>query len=83
MRSKLARMEPRSEACTIRISFLTRAIMKMMSSTALPKVTFINAPTVSPMRLATLSVAWLRSPANGMIAIAFIAKMMLAGMPAK
>lgn len=30
---------------------------KIISSTALPKVTFISAPTVSPISLATLSVA--------------------------
>ena len=47
----------------------------MISSTALPNVTFISAPTVSPILLATLSVAWLRRPAKGMIAMAFIPKM--------
>jgi len=47
----------------------------MISSTALPNVTFISAPIVSPILFATLSVAWLRSPANGMIAIAFIPNM--------
>lgn len=47
----------------------------MMSSTALPKVTFISAPIVSPILLATLSVAWLSRPAKGMIAMAFMPKM--------
>ena len=47
----------------------------MISSTALPNVTFISAPTVSPILLATLSVAWLRRPAKGMIAMAFIPNM--------
>lgn len=46
----------------------------MMSSTALPKVTFISAPTVSPILLATLSVAWLSKPARGTIAMAFMPK---------
>ena len=44
----------------------------MISSTAFPKVTFISAPMVSPILFATLSVAWLRRPARGMIAMAFI-----------
>lgn len=57
--------------------------MKMISSTAFPKVTFMRAPIVSPSRLATLSVAWLRRPARGMIAIAFIAKTMPADAPLK
>ena len=48
----------------------------IISSTALPKVTFISAPMVSPILLATLSVAWLRRPARGMIAIAFMPKTM-------
>ena len=57
--------------------------MKMMSSTALPNVTFIKAPTVSPRLLATLSVAWLRRPASGMMAMAFMANMTPAGNLAK
>ena len=57
--------------------------MKMISSTAFPKVTFIRAATVSPQRPAMLSVAWLRSPATGIIAIAFMAKTMPAGTDAK
>lgn len=48
---------------------------KMISSTALPNETFNRAPKVSPRRLATLSVAWLNSPARGMMAMAFMAKM--------
>ena len=55
------------------------AHMKMMSSTAFPNVTFIKAPTVSPIRLAMLSVAWLRSPASGTMASAFIANTTPAG----
>lgn len=54
----------------------------MMSSTALPKVMFIRAPIVSPSSLATLSVAWLSSPARGMMAIAFIAKTIVLFTPA-
>lgn len=50
---------------------------KIINSTAFPKVTFVNAPIVSPMRLATHSVAWLNKPAKGTIATAFIAKMMV------
>lgn len=57
--------------------------MKMISSTAFPKVTFIRAATVSPQRPAMLSVAWLRRPATGIIAIAFMAKTMPAGTDAK
>ena len=41
-------------------------------------MTFSKAPIVSPNRLATLSVAWLNNPANGIIATAFIAKMISA-----
>jgi len=48
--------------------------MKMMSSTALPKVTFNKAPIVSPSFAATLSVAKHSRYARGMIAIAFMAK---------
>ena len=48
----------------------------MINSTALPKVTLISAPIVSPRRLATHSVAWLNNPAKGMIATAFMPKMM-------
>ena len=55
----------------------------MMSSTALPNVTFISAPTVSPILLATLSVAWLNSPARGMMAMAFIANTIVGFTPAK
>ena len=54
----------------------------MISSTALPKVMFIRAPIVSPISLATLWVAWLNSPASGIIAIAFIANTMLLFTPA-
>ena len=57
--------------------------MKMINSTALPNVTFIKAPMVSPRRQATLSVAWLRRPASGIMAIAFIAKTTPAGMDVK
>ena len=48
--------------------------MKTMSSTALPNVTFIRAPTVSPILEATLSVAYDSRDARGMIAIALMAK---------
>ena len=54
----------------------------MISSTALPKVTFMRAPIVSPSSLATLSVAWLSNPASGTIAIAFIANTMVGFTPA-
>jgi len=57
--------------------------MKIMSSTAFPNVTFISAPAVSPVRLATLSVAWLRRPARGTMAIAFIANTTPAGIEEK
>jgi len=57
--------------------------MKMMSSTAFPNVTFISAATVSPHLLATLSVAWLRSPASGTMAIAFRPKTTPAGICVK
>lgn len=102
MSNKFARIEPSSEACTILISFFTRAMllrrqhtasisqkltwlsthMKMINSTAFPNVTFIRAPIVSPIRTATLSVAWLNRPARGMIAMAFMAKTMPADAPA-
>ena len=74
IRRRLARIDPSREACTMRICFATSAIMKMISSTALPKVTFINAPMVSPILPATLSVANDRSAASGIMAIAFMAK---------
>ena len=54
----------------------------IISSTALPKVMFMRAPTVSPKSLATLSVAWLSSPARGIMAIAFIAKTIVLFTPA-
>ncbi len=54
----------------------------MINSTAFPNVTFISAPIVSPILFATLSVAWLRRPASGMIAIAFIENMMTGLTPA-
>lgn len=57
--------------------------MNTINSTALPNVTFINAPTVSPRRLATLSVAWLRRAASGTIATAFMANITPAGSCAK
>lgn len=50
---------------------------KMINSTALPKLTFNNAPSVSPSLCATLSVAKESIPAKGIIAMAFIAKMMV------
>ena len=53
-----------------------RRTHKIINSTALPKETLISAPIVSPRRLATHSVAWLNNPAKGMIATAFMAKMM-------
>ena len=59
-----------------------RKTYNMMSSTALPNVTFMSAPTVSPILLATLSVAWLSIPARGMIAIAFIANTVVGLTPA-
>lgn len=83
MSSRLDRIDPSSEAWTMRISFLTRAMMKMMSSTALPNVTLSSAPIVSPSLLATLSVACDSSPARGMMAMAFMAKTMPADVPAK
>lgn len=72
--NRLARIEPRIEACTIRISFFARAMMKMMSSTALPKETLSKEAQVSPSLLATASVACASSPASGMMATAFMAK---------
>ncbi len=57
--------------------------MNMINSTAFPNVTFNNAPMVSPNRLATLSVAWLKKRASGTIASAFIAKITPAGIRAK
>jgi len=40
-----------------RFTEVSEKTYKIISSTALPKVTFIRAPTVSPILLATLSVA--------------------------
>ena len=62
--------QPVSEAPALE---LAPGTYKMISSTALPNVTFINAPTVSPKSLAILWVAWLNKPAKGTIAIAFMA----------
>lgn len=73
--NKLASMLPRRLACTMRTSSLTKAMTKMMSSTALPKVMFIRAPTAGPRLAAMVSVAMLRSPASGMIAMAFMVNM--------
>ncbi len=53
----------------------------MINSTALPNVTFSNAPNESPSLRATVSVAKLSSPASGMMATAFVAKMAAGGMP--
>ena len=53
-----------------------------INSTAFPKVTLVKAPTVSPIRLATHSVAWLRMPAKGMTAIAFRANTIVGFKPA-
>lgn len=49
----------------------TNTHMKIISSTEFPNVTLINAPNASPISLATLSVAWARSPASGMTATQF------------
>lgn len=46
----------------------------MISSTALPKETLSKDAQVSPILLATLSVACANNPANGMMATAFMAK---------
>jgi hypothetical protein len=72
MSSRLDRMEPSSDACTMRISSLERAMIKMISSTALPNVTFMSAPIASPICAATLSVAKLSRPASGTMATAFM-----------
>lgn len=56
---------------------------KIMSSTAFPNVTFMRDPIVSPMSLATLSVAYASSPASGIMAIAFIANTIFPFTPAK
>lgn len=55
----------------------------MINSTALPKLTFSKAPNVSPSLCATLSVAKASIPAKGIIAMAFIAKMIVGFTPAK
>ena len=47
---------------------------KMISATALPDVTSISAPIVSPRFDATLSVAWLSRPASGTMATQLTAK---------
>ena len=71
MSSRLARIEPSKEACTMAISSATRAMIKMMSSTAFPKVTFNRAPMVSPISAATHSVAYPSIHAKGIMATAF------------
>lgn len=48
-RSKLESMEPMREVCTMMTSFLTRAMMATMSSTALPKEALRRPPIVSPV----------------------------------
>ena len=55
----------------------------MISSTALPKVTFINAPMASPKPAATVSVAFPSKPASGTMAMAFMANTTPAGACAK
>jgi hypothetical protein len=82
IRSKLAKIDPRSAAWTTRIWFAASKIMNRINSTALPKDTFSKAPSVSPSLAATLSVAWASIPARGMIAIAFMEKMMTGFRPA-
>jgi hypothetical protein len=47
---------------------------KMTTSIRLPKVIFMSAPTVSPISLAMVSVAYVNNPDNGMIAIALDVK---------
>jgi hypothetical protein len=75
MSSRLARIDPRRDACTMRISFFTKAMMKMINSTAFPNDTLSRAPQVSPNLVATLSVARLSRPARGTMATALMAKM--------
>ena len=53
----LERMLPSIEAWTILIFPWTRAMMKTINSTALPKLTFIKAPNVCPVFNEISSVA--------------------------
>lgn len=80
--NRLARIEPMSDAWTIRIWFWTSAMMKMMSSTELPKLTFSKAAIVGLNRCARHSVAKVRRPASGITAMALSAKTTLGSIPA-
>jgi hypothetical protein len=64
IKRRFARIDPIREACTIRISFFTNAMMKIINSTAFPKLTLSRAPSVGPSLCATLSVAYVKSPSE-------------------
>lgn len=82
MSNRLARMDPSNAACTTSIWSPASRMMNRMSSTALPKETFRSAPSVSPSFVATASVAWASMPASGMMAMAFMAKIISGLRPA-
>src|SRR4051794_30529614 len=79
----LPRIEPTSEALTTSCSPLTSAKNAMISSGALPKVTFSSPPIPGPDWLASSSVALPISAAVGMTPSADVAKISVGDAPAR
>jgi hypothetical protein len=68
MNRVLVMTTPASDAFTSRIWPVRSAANVITSSVRLPSVALSSPPTVSPVRAATDSVAWLSSAASGTIA---------------
>jgi hypothetical protein len=65
--SRLLRIDPTNEECTIANSHFTRAIIATISSTAFPRVAFKRPASVCPTRSDKSSVANDNSLAKGII----------------